>query len=234
MPFRKTYKKKRPYRKRVYRKRTYKKRSSVTNYIPRGPVPNRTIVKLKYCQQFSMDPGASGIPAYHYYNLGSLYDTDVTGSGHQPLGHDQYALLYKHYTVLGAKATVIFSSQSDVATGALIVGTRMDKDTTTTTDGNLTSLTEQKGSYYKYLGSNKTNAITKVSMKYSMKKFFGNQYLVNRQGIGADFGASPSAGAYLQIFAAPIDASINAAVIKCYINISFIVMLTEPIDLAQS
>lgn len=46
--------------------------------------------------------------ANHVFNLGSIFDPDYTGVGHQPAFHDQWATLYNRYRVIGVRYKVIF------------------------------------------------------------------------------------------------------------------------------
>jgi len=40
------------------------------------------------------------------FSANGLFDPDISGTGHQPMGFDQMMLSYNHYTVTGAKITL--------------------------------------------------------------------------------------------------------------------------------
>lgn len=61
------------------------------------PVPQRFITKHKYSTTFTI---GSLNPIYRF-RLNSLYDPDLTGTGHQPYGFDQMAALFNRYRVYG-------------------------------------------------------------------------------------------------------------------------------------
>lgn len=202
--------------------------------VQRNPISRTATVRLKYCQYNVLNPAAAGVPAYHYFRLNSINDPDFTGTGHQPMGHDTYQSLYTHYYVVSAKVTCYFTATSAVGTDACIVGMRTDNDATTTPSGGLNELTEQASTSWAVIGNRNNRAVSKLTKTFNTSRFFGSIAKWNRAGLGADFGANPSTGAYLQIFAAPIDATVDAAAINIYTVIQYTVLFTEPKELSLS
>ena len=96
--------------KRYTRKRTAPRRGRVPRTIvikPRIPlngVQNTEIIKLRYCTQVSI-PGGAGHGSYQF-RANSLYDPDLSGVGHQPMGFDEMSARYLHYQVLGSRIKV--------------------------------------------------------------------------------------------------------------------------------
>lgn len=65
--------------------------------ITRGPIPKRTVIKLKYFEGITF---ANGGTTFDYqFRLNSIYDPNYTGTGHQPYGYDQYNTFYNRYRV---------------------------------------------------------------------------------------------------------------------------------------
>lgn len=68
---------------------------------------DEVIVKLPYADVVadirSYEPGVS---ALYQYKANSIYDPDLTGSGHQPLGRDTWAAIYDYYKVLETRFTI--------------------------------------------------------------------------------------------------------------------------------
>lgn len=60
---------------------------------------------LKYAENFSLNPGPAGVTAVRVFSANGLFDPDITGAGHQPVGFDQYMGLYGEYVV--TKATMV-------------------------------------------------------------------------------------------------------------------------------
>lgn len=62
--------------------------------------------KLRYHDTMALNL-INTFQAQKKYSLNGLYDPDITGIGHQPLGFDQMMGLYNKYCVLGAKVTIL-------------------------------------------------------------------------------------------------------------------------------
>lgn len=69
--------------------------------------PDRLQTKLQYCDVVQLQASA-GSPGIHQFRLGSLFDPDFTGVGHQPQWFDTFATVYQKYRVLRSKITVSF------------------------------------------------------------------------------------------------------------------------------
>lgn len=93
-------KRKTPMKKRMRKPRkTFKRRPRYQlNIIDSTVRPQRLIVKLPYFQSGQL---TSPIGAYvgQLFRLNSIYDPDLSGGGHQPLGADQYATFYNRFRV---------------------------------------------------------------------------------------------------------------------------------------
>ncbi len=70
--------------------------------------------------------GASGILDTHYFSANAVYDPDITGTGHQPIGFDQAMLFYEQWVVLSSKITVSFYNNAAAYTR---VGVFLNPDT---------------------------------------------------------------------------------------------------------
>lgn len=82
-------------------KRAYTPRNFGTtfpNALYKTGVPAQMKVCLKYNAHHSLTSGA-GTASSQLFKLNSVFDPDQTGTGHQPMARDQWALLYTHYRV---------------------------------------------------------------------------------------------------------------------------------------
>ena len=113
----------RPNRRKYPRKRLKgRRRGPVTLRVMRKIIPDRTLIKMRYVSDIVLNP-AAGSTASYVYSCNGMYDPDITSTGHQPMGFDQWMAFYQHYTVLGSKLSCSFaSSNADLTTGAAIVG----------------------------------------------------------------------------------------------------------------
>lgn len=71
--------------------------------IGRGPVPNNAMVTMRYTDNFS----STGAAMDYIFNLNSIFDPNRTGTGHQPLGRDQWVVFYQRYRVMTVRYTVL-------------------------------------------------------------------------------------------------------------------------------
>lgn len=87
-------------------KRRYKCRSRLTT-VNRGiaSIADRYITRLKYVEQVSINTTANIFSDYQY-RLNSLFDPNLTGTGHQPYGFDQMATMYNRYRVFKVNYTI--------------------------------------------------------------------------------------------------------------------------------
>lgn len=83
--------------------------------VGRGPVPQQTIVTLKYNSQLAVN----GLDLDSTFNLNSIFEPYAGVSTHQPLGRDQYATFYNRYRVKKVKATVVSGTVSTYSGGPL-------------------------------------------------------------------------------------------------------------------
>jgi hypothetical protein len=75
---------------------------------------------LNYSEQFGMAYTGLGNMASYQFRVNSIFDPNYTGTGHQPLGHDQWATFYNRYRVRKMTYRITFtnfsgSEESEVA-----------------------------------------------------------------------------------------------------------------------
>lgn len=227
--------------------RKYKRRSRKSKLLRRrtrrilssAPAPARKFLKLRYCDSTSINPLGSGALGYHTFHCNSLYDPDVTGTGHQPKGYDEWTYFYDHYTVLGSKIKVTFTSMDDTpATGSYACGIFVDDNNTP--PSNIISMMEEAKNKYKVITTAHSGKVSQIiSQNFSAKKFFGKKDLIGSSlyrgsmgGVGV--GSNPDEGAYFQVWCTALDALTDPATIRILIEIEYIACLTERKELTTS
>lgn len=223
---------KKPFSKRKFPVRRRTRKSVVPRLISNniGLAPTKR-VKLSYHESVGMT-STSGILAFHRFQLNTLFDPDISATGHQPFGRDQWAALYNKYLVTSATIKVKWAN---IATNNIphVCGITLDKDTTN--QGNLdTRLERQQGLATNTLLAN-SNAHTTTSAVYGAKSFFTLQYPTDSHQVGSTFGSSPTLPAYAIVWIQPVDSvSSSAAIIYGQVTIEFNVLLSDPIELGGS
>jgi len=76
---------------------------SVPRPLPKTIVPNKTLVKLIFQDQFYTQVGIGSRYQDSLYNLNGLYDPRIATLGGQPSGFNQWGAFYKKYKVLKAQ-----------------------------------------------------------------------------------------------------------------------------------
>lgn len=80
--------------------------------VPTMPIfQNRVLKRLNYSESVALTHTLFG-PGTYIYSTNGLYDPNITGTGHQPMGFDQMMVFYEHYVVTRMKAYVTFSNKA--------------------------------------------------------------------------------------------------------------------------
>lgn len=216
------------------RKRRFAKRKMLS--FAKAPMPNKFATKLRYAETFTIDPEALGFAGTHVFSHNGIYDPNITGVGHQPRGFDQIMPMYDHYTVIGSKITVTFTSAGIAgAGGPLLVGIAC-KDSATTSP-NVNDYMEGRNVVSRVLNRSSSSAeshsIT-LTKTCSTKKFLGVSKPLANALIRGDSANNPNEQAYYHLFAALVTGTADAPVIEASVVIDYLVVFTEPKQPAQS
>lgn len=96
-------------KKRTYNSKVRTSGGTTSSNPSKTPWPARQITHLHYADEFDITLTSGSL--YNYvFNSNSLYDPDSTGTGHQPLGFDQFSAMYSRYRVLGVQYRVTFGN----------------------------------------------------------------------------------------------------------------------------
>jgi len=68
-------------------------------------------VQMIYADFYTINIAISGIGG-HVFAANGLYDPDITGSGHQPSGFDEYKNIYSRLTVLNSQIKVVMTGEN--------------------------------------------------------------------------------------------------------------------------
>lgn len=111
-----------PQNKNKQRKNARRRRAS--NNAPSG-VPKPILAKvahanLQYNQYIAMTESSAGVGAFYSFRLSDLYDPDLTGTGLQPVGFDQFSVLYSRFRVKRVTVSIQLANVTStvITTGA--------------------------------------------------------------------------------------------------------------------
>lgn len=197
-------------------------------------LPDKTMVTLKYAED--IDLVVPSVGSDYYFRCNSIYDPNQVAIGHQPMGHDEYAMFYDKYCVVGAKLSVRFvamESNSDTQDENHI--TNVGVCTIDNMDGIIDprAFMENNRTTYSVVSPQRPNAV--IRKKFSAKRFFGKNKVVDDHTLSASFGNNPSNEAVWQIKAWPASPeNIFTRTLALNVMIQYICVLKERKNLGLS
>lgn len=213
-------------------KRTGRRRRRYGRALARIPtlLPSKQVVRLKYCDLIGLDPAASWIASQYTFSANGLYDPDITGTGHQPMGFDQWTALYNKYTVIGSKITVKPAFNNSPESGSYVCGLTVEG--LVPTAASITKLMETFPGRMKTVQSG--IQIPTFVGKFKPHYWYPNRKLLTDDLLAGTASANPSDQVYYNIYAYYVDQATNATEIKLIVTIDYLVVFTDPIDVSPS
>lgn len=189
-------------------------------------------VLMRYFDRIQVDPGVG--TGFYAFRANSIADPDYTGTGHQAYGHDQYALFYNHYQVVGAQIKVTATVNTTANQSAILWGIRLS-DTTTFDFTDERDCIESGQTNYSVLPLNR-QVPQVLKQNFSATKYFNVKKPMDssREDLGAAFNASPNEAAFFQVWYKTLDVLDDPNPIDLAVQIDYIVQMTEPKPLSLS
>lgn len=211
-------------------KRSYRRKKKTTyQSVPSGMPRTRRAI-LRYTTPINI-LASSGLLQRYLFRANSCYDPDYSGTGHQPMGWDQWTNLFNHYVVVGSKITV--RCLTDNANAAPYVFGIHLQDKTTPPYTDWWGYNEAKMGTQKAIkgGTGTTNPT--LTCNYSAKKFYNiTDIKDNFARIGALTNTDPTEVAYFAVYLQNLTAVSETAFFT--VTIDYIVDFSEPKNLALS
>lgn len=196
------------YRKYNRKRKRYNKRNRMNTYSLKGPVqqPDRVMIKLKYTEIVNY----SGSPLIEQiFRANGIFDPNLTSSGLQPNGFDQWAALYDRYRVHACKInTSIIATGTGNASNTCIVSVT-PSNLPTAVGSSLEGIIGNPYCKYKVVGPNLGTSIAYISNYVNIKNFMGKKGVPYDDVNQAETNADPSRQVYWVIEAGTIDKLTN-------------------------
>lgn len=194
------------------------------------PFPNTLRKTLRYVEtKFGLNPGVGGTTQSYVFTANGLYDPNITGTGHQPMGYDQLMELYDHYKVTHCKITATFDSIDTAETH--IVGIKITDGGGYISSGQ--AACEGGNSTFDVLGTKDSSHGHKTLVyNLDLKAFFGGRNFEDRDFQGSTT-TNPLEQAYPTVFCFP-NSSADSAGCICNVVLEYATQFTEVKQLAQS
>jgi len=193
-----------------------------------GPFGKSRLAKLRYVERVALNPVAGGVATY-IFAANSLFDPNVTGTGHQPYGFDQLMAAYNHYTVIGAKIRIASVCSDNIP---FHIGIRLSDDSTPITNQEL--LMESPGVISRLTGTAAYNGNNSIGATFSAKKFFSKGAIVGSADYRGSQSTNPNERAFFHVFVTGVNSGDDVANVPLQVCIDYISVFTEPNELAQS
>lgn len=188
-------------------------------------LPDRFLVKLKYSEQFGMS-SVAGTSGYYQFRVNSIFDPNLTGTGHQPLGHDQWANFYNRYRVRGMKYFVTFTNYN--TTYQMEVAINLRPNSAVSSDMNV--IREDPYTVFKTIlgieGSGQANKSSRGYASVAKIRGISRMRLGSESDLQAQFGNNPPITPILNLYLYNQDAT-AAGDCRCRVDL---VYYTEMFD----
>jgi len=171
-------------------------------------------VRLKYVTHWVLDSSGAST-AYADFGLNCLYDTDISGSGHQPTNFDLFTQIYRRYTVTRTWVRMSWSSQTATSQTPGYFGFLVTPYQYITSGKTANELFEQPYCQYSRVPYNiTTNGVPpSVSAEVPVYTMFGvsRAGLIAEDNYSGDSGSNPADILYCQFFTTPINGNAPAS-----------------------
>lgn len=205
-------------------KRRYRNNNVLARSIP-ATLPDQMNMYFKYTE--SVIVTVTGGSAVNYQFRGnSLYDPDLTSTGHQPTGYDEWSAFYNKFTVLGSscdvKAYITGISTALVVNGLVAVVPTVDASPTLTY-ANVLTLPNCKHKVFTY-----NTSVGHVKNRMMTNKIFGKslQAVKDDDYYSASTTANPTNQWYWNIYINNADNSSNLSG-QIVINVTYYARMTS-------
>lgn len=226
---RRTYRKKRPY----YRKRRKFTKNSTSNamsIVSKSPIGRSFFTKHRYVEVITLDPTTPAFSTGYVYSLNGMYDPNITGTGHQPMGFDTFVGLYDHYRVFATHVKVTFSNRDPTYAMRVALCIRDDN----TLDLDMVKSAENGLCKTTVLGAGGSAAATKtLTFKTKTSQFFKRKITQDDEMKGS-ISANPGEQYFLHICVEPMIPGLETSGVTCEVTLDYFAKWEEPKQLDKS
>jgi hypothetical protein len=192
--------------------------------VPLFPVSSR---KTLLYSEASIDQTHATTPQNYFFSANGIYDPNITGTGHQPMGFDTMIAYYEQATVVRSTCTV--QAYNNSSTVPARVWLSLAPDTTAITD--TTEIVENGLLKHVDLNTTGENKIGVLSLGCDVAKYFGRQRgrgILDDVNLYTTAAANPVEQVYFNITSSGIMATSGTYNITFQAFLSYEVVFWEP------
>jgi len=187
--------------------------------------PAKVRKTLRYSTNLTLASTAGAVTTYVFAANG-LFDPDITGTGHQPMGFDQMMVQYNHYCVAAAKIKVVFKS---IVASKMTVCIRQDAAPTPITV--IDRIVEMGGCVLDYLDLSTANGSQKtmwLSVDMARSQGISQAALTADPTLRGDVATNPTELTYFHV--SVWDAAASSGTVNCDVILEQDSYFMEPRD----
>lgn len=194
------------------------KKARTTYTLIKAPVPKTTgrhffRKALTYFEAFTLDPSVGGgVAAAYVLSANGLFDPNITGIGHQPVGFDQLMTIYGDYCVVKATIKASFVN-ADSTTPAIVC---LSIQSTSGTTSQIGQYIENQDCVWRQLGLSSASSVGQLALTCDMRKQ-ANQDVYQESSYSGDATANPAIQKYFHIAVCAADFTSNLGAV--YVNV---------------
>lgn len=204
--------------------------TSLLTKTPLFPVRKYVKQQLYYDSNIILTSSIGSLALYNF-SANGIYDPNITGTGHQPIGFDQMMSMYEQYTVIRSRIKVTFVSGAEPGRVAISLSPDATSPTNISTamENGLLTTTTVTGT------DSGQHRVKSLTLTCDVPKYFGkpfNSVLADSTMTGT-IASNPPEQVYFQILAwDPYQASDFSVALD--VTLSYDVMYWEPKKLVSS
>lgn len=197
----------------------------------RRPLGSRVTAQHRYVEtDVELNPGLGGTISSFLFAANGLYDPNITGVGHQPLGFDEMGNLFQHYTVTKASITVTFVN-ADAAYSQVVALSVLGQGSTPT---NMQRVLEQGDAFHAVVQESESGGAVRVlKASVDISKFMARPSILSEDDFRGTTSQNPVELVYFNISAEP-QLNVDSSRVYCIVEIDYTTVWSEPILVAQS
>lgn len=193
------------------------------------------MVRHNYFEYFNVLTGGLGVKGTYTFQINGMFDPNISGVGHQPIGFDQMSAMYGRYNVVAAK--IKLKAWTGDVNETMCVGLVINEESNLNTYSPA-QLIENGSMSYRILPTGGTDMSNQqvfiLTAKVSVKKKCKVQSVIDYDNLGSNPSSNPLRALYAHIIVWQPDNGQTTQTVVCHLEMEQVAVWTRPITIGQS
>jgi hypothetical protein len=189
----------------------------------------------RYVDNFTLN--SAGPLVKNTFSANGLYDVDITGVGHQPMGFDQCKLFYTHYVVTSSRIKVRFWSEDNASLYGMLGGIYLSPSSTLSATG-FSELCENGDCVFTFFtaAADITRESPSCNHRYVASTYFDVPEPGSVDSLVGSPTSNPSDGAFYHVWVMAADSTggTDPPAVKVLVEIEYDAIWSEPAEMISS